>query len=293
VVLVQERSYSLVVNNNQKRIEFLLALHEMAGGDLHQGVLDNELAEKLGLETEEFRRHALYLKEEGLVKFRTFSSISISHEGRKEAERIMAESYAERETRVLKKIYEMRQQNTTRSVFFPQLEPAVGMNWHELSGLLKGLEELGYVVWPGGDVIHITREGIEAIDSLNRPKPKTGGDTYNTHITNLQGTAHVGPGGSHDTHFNQPISEIIPDLTALIEAVRKEDFDTKDDVVHDLEIAHQVALANPNATAKDGAWTRIQTKLTAAKTTMELAGFVVKTYPYWPQVWDFITRHVQ
>lgn len=204
----------------------------------------------------------------------------------------MQNSYAEKEIRVLQKIYDLSEQNTTKPVFFPELESAMGMTSSELSGFCNGLEDRGFVEWAGGDVLFITVAGIHAIDSLDKPT-RTGGDTYHTTIGTVQGGAHIGPGGTQNIHNYHPISEILPQLTALIEAVKAENFSDKDEVVRDLEIAHAVAVANPSATAADGAWTRIQTKLSAAKTTMELAGFVYKTYPYWPQVWDFINRHVQ
>src|SRR6266436_6770704 len=64
----------------------------------------------------------------------------------------------------------------------------------------------------------------------------------------------------------------------------------KDDVMRDLEVALEVAKLNPNATAADGTWKRIQAKLTAAKTTMEIAGLAYASYPHWPAIWDYFTR---
>src|SRR5688500_4745764 len=82
-------------------------LYEAAGGNLHQGVFDEELALKLDMNRQEFQRHAVYLREEGLVKFQTLSSISLSHAGRKEAERIVEEAYSQKERRVLETIADM------------------------------------------------------------------------------------------------------------------------------------------------------------------------------------------
>jgi len=271
--------------------QYLTKLYELSEEGLKPQVDVNRAISEVGFSQEDMRSIHRYLESKDLISWKCTVGFVLLTTRAIDA---MQNSYEAKEILVLKKIYELSSQNTTKPVFFPVLEPAMSMGWHELSGFLKGLEERGYVSWAGGDVIYITRDGIDAIDSLSRPKSKTGGDTYNTTIGTVQGATHIGPGGTQNVQFNyQPISEIIPQLTQLIETVRKEDFDTKDDVLHDLEIAHQVALANPNATAKDGAWTRIQTKLTAAKTTMELAGFVVKTYPYWPQIWDFFHRHIR
>src|SRR5207245_765072 len=135
----------------------------------------------------------------------------------------------------------------------------------------------------------ITRRGIEAINSLNKPKPTSSGDVYHTHIGTVHGAAHIGPGGTQNIQINyQPISEILPQLTQLVEAVKKDEFADKDDVIRDLEMALEVARLNPNATANDGAWKRIQAKLLSAKTTMEIVGLAYASYPHWPAVWHFL-----
>src|SRR5437867_683459 len=111
-------------NDEKKRIEFLVILYQMAGGNLHQGVLDDELAERVGMETTEFRRHAVYLKEESLVKFQTLSSISITHAGIKAVERIMEEEYRKTKRRVLETIADMSRM--TDVVIFQDLAARLG-----------------------------------------------------------------------------------------------------------------------------------------------------------------------
>ncbi|MEP6719723.1 MAG: hypothetical protein ABJB21_11290 [bacterium] len=270
---------------------YLEKLYELSEGGLHPEVDYWKVKSELGFSSDETRAAVDYLLSKDLVTNECrVPCIRITIRGIDAVQ----QSYSEKETCVLKKIYDLSEQNTAKPVFVHQLESELGMGWQELDGFCKGLKELDYVDWPA-DVeayLFITRRGIEAIQSLGKPKSGTG-DTYHTHIGSVTGGVHVGPGGVQKINTNEPISEILPALEKLITAVRGEDFPDKDDVLRDLEIAQQVALANPNATVKDGAWTRILTKLNAAKTTMELAGFVVKTYPYWPQVIDFFSRHIQ
>lgn len=69
--------------DKKKRVEFLVALYELAEGNLFNFILDTDLAERLNMDQVTFQRIALYLKEEGFIKFRTFKSISLAHPGLK------------------------------------------------------------------------------------------------------------------------------------------------------------------------------------------------------------------
>jgi hypothetical protein len=129
---------------------------------------------------------------------------------------------------------------------------------------------------------------IRAIDSLGQSHQREGGDTYHTNINTVHGAAHIGSGGTQNIQVNnQLVSEIIPQLAAFVEAIKKETFDDKDDVIRDLEVALEVAKSNPAATSNDGTWKRIQAKLTAANTTMEIAKLTYATHPFWPTIWAF------
>ncbi len=284
-----------VRHQKKLREDFLVTLLEMHHGNFSSDKNTEELCKKLGLDyNTNCSAIALPLQQDGLVSWGAgFAWISLTPKGRQEAERIVESRYAVKAQRVLQKIYDMSKGIPGEIVVFDSLVKELGMSDDEVTGICIGLEEEGFIKWPGGDVLEIKARGCRAIDDSGR-KQGSGGDIYHTTIGKVEGGAHIGPGGTQNIQINyQPVSEIIPQLAALIESVKGEQFDDRDEVVRDLEIAHQVALANPDATAKDGAWTRIQTKLTAAKTTMELAGFVIKTYPYWPLVWDFFHQHVR
>lgn len=272
---------------------YLTKLYELSEEGLKPQIDVRQAVSEVGFSSQEMRSVHHYLESKDLISWDCpVGFIRLTPR----AIDAMQNSYEVKETLVLRKIYDLSEQNTAKAVFFHVLVSELEMSDREVVGLCKGLHEQGLIDYPP-DIeayLYITRRGIEAIQSLGKPK-HSGGDTYNTTFTSVQGGVQIGPGGTQNIQNvqYQPLSEILPHLTSLIEAVKSEQFDDRDEVVRDLEIAHQVALANPDATANDGAWTRIQTKLAAAKTTMELSGFVIKTYPYWPLVWDFFHRHIR
>ncbi|CAN5758795.1 hypothetical protein BH20ACI3_BH20ACI3_24890 [soil metagenome] len=144
-----------------------------------------------------------------------------------------------------------------------------------------------------GDRVQITSTGERAVEA--RHQGEASGVSYEMHIGRLEGGVLQGPSNVQNISIvnHEPVSKILNEILALIEAVGGESFDDKDDVIRDLDKARELAEANPSATARDSVWTRINTKLVAAKTTMEIAGFVIKTYPHWPQVLDFFHLHVR
>ena len=108
----------------------------------------------------------------------------------------MESGYAENETKVLRKIYDLSEQNTAKPVFLHQLESELPMGWQQVTGFCKGLHEQDFVNWPA-DVeayLYITRRGIDAIQSIGKPKQPTGGDSYTLNVQNLQGGVQQGSG---------------------------------------------------------------------------------------------------
>jgi hypothetical protein len=274
----------LVVNNdNHKRLQFLLTLHEMAGGNLYQGVLDNELAEKLNMETTEFRRHAVYLKEEELVKFQTFGSIAITHRGRKEVERIMAERYVERERRVLQRHYDDRHAARNERGFSPdELARELNLDFHEVCEMVLGLTTAGLLAGTD-EVSWISPLGIKEIERV--PDTPISPNIVHFHGPNT-GPVQIGSNQTQNNYYNQALTEVLPKLAEMISAVKAQNFDDKDEVLADLEKVHALASGDVN----EGVWKRIQTRLTAAKTTMEITGLAYKSLPYWPLIWDHFMK---
>lgn len=267
---------------------YLETLYELSEGGLHPEVEAHTVISQAGLSQEEARPVHRYLESKDLISWQCrVPCVRITTRGID----AIQNSYEYREALVLKSIYDLSQQNTSKPVFLHELESQLTLlDARMITGLCKGLDEQGFVEWPDDvdSYLYITRRGIEAINSQSKQKTNSGGDVYHTHIGTIHGAAHIGPGGIQNVQINnQPVSEILPQLSSFIEAIKKESFDDKDDVIKDLEVALEVARSNPDAKAGDSVWKRIQTKLTAAKTTMEIAGLAYASYPHWPAVWEF------
>jgi hypothetical protein len=196
----------------------------------------------------------------------------------------------EKQNVVLKDLYDLSKANDGNPVAISLLAQRLRMNSRDVSHLLEKLYEDQLIDWVHEDQVIVRSEGIAIIEGssasamnvLNIHGPNYGGIQQGTHSSTQ--TVNI---------FNsQTIGDILPQLKELLDAVRKESFPDKDDAIRDLEKAHQLALANPTASPSDGVWTRIQTKLNAAKTTMEIAGLAYRSLPYWPVVWEFFHRHL-
>jgi hypothetical protein len=277
-------SYSLSVTNKDKiRTELLLTLYEMAGGKLLQGVTDEELSKKIGVEDRtEFGEIALYLREEGLVKFQSFSSIALSHEGRKLAERIMAERFEEKERRILQKLYDERGRKDTNPHYPEELARELNLDLDDVHDIIIELDGQGLT---GGtdEVSWILPAGIKEIERI--PQPQVSPNIVHFHGPNT-GPVQIGSHQTQNISYNESISEILPKLAELITAVRAQDFPDKDEVIADLEKVQALAQGDVN----EGVWKRIQTRLTAAKTTMEITGLAYNSLPYWPLIWNYFMK---
>lgn len=270
--------------------QYLTKLYELSEYGLKQEVDAYLVQSEIGLSHEKARPVITYLTDKGLISWEcAVPNVRITTKGIDKMEAAKQESYVEKERFVLRKLYEERHTRHTKEFTPEQLAEELGFDLEEVTEIINELDSSG---WLGGtdEGVNINAAGIKEYERT--PEPPGG---QHIHIHQPQNSPMVF--GDHSSqsvvYNNEPISRIIPQLAGLIEAMRDEDFTDKDDVLRDLEIAHQVALANPNATAKDGAWTRILTKLNAAKATMEISGLVINSYPYWTRVIDFFSRHIQ
>jgi hypothetical protein len=184
---------------HQKKLrdDYLVELWKMHKGYYGADVDNRAVCKGIGIDYDkDGTLIAQPLRAAGSITWASFDRVALTDKGIPEAERIVEERYSQEEVRVLRKIYDMSEQNTAKPVFLHQLETELGMGWQQVTGFCKGLNEQDLIEWPP-DVeayLFITRRGIEAINSLGKPKRASGGDTYNTNIGTVQGGAHVGPG---------------------------------------------------------------------------------------------------
>jgi hypothetical protein len=247
--------------------------------------------------------HLEHMKKKGLVREKEVVQYVVTKAGIEELKRMeneVPETPEQKRFRVLKTLYDMAPHDKHGMVIVDELAKELGMAYQEANRILIYWEEKGLVHSPTDESVALTARAIDELEEkIRNPGKPTEHFPATINIIDysvkiigdVSGNIQGGQSNTQKVISNEPISSILPQLTALIKTVKAEEFPDKDDVVRDLEQAHQVAITNPDATSSDGVWARITTKLTAAKTTMELAGFVIKTYPYWPQVLDFFQRH--
>ena len=270
------------------REDFLVTLWEMHDGNYAGDRPTREICMRIGVDYDtEGSIIGQYLYRAGLVQWSSFDWISLTPKGIQEAERIVESRYAARETWVLKKIYELSNQNTVEIVGFHELVPAVGLTDREVSGICNGLEEQGYIEWPGGDYVQITAAGIRAIESLGQPKPMTGGDTYNMNIGTLHGAAQQGSGNIQNVNItvtNNP--EFDKAIAAIAEIIRAADLPAEEieELQGEIERVNKLMLSEP----KPGLLERAKARVDVIKLGLAGTDALIKAAPYLEKVWELL-----
>jgi Mn-dependent DtxR family transcriptional regulator len=271
----------------KRREDFLVALWEMHNGNYGGDQPTKELCKKIGVDYDtEGSIIGQYLYRADMVQWSSFEWISLTPKGIMEAERIVELRYAEKETLVLKKIYELSGQNTTKIVGFHELVPALGMTDPEVSGICKGLEERGFIEWPGGDYVNITSRGIHAIESLGQPPPKGSGDTYQLNIGTSHGPIQQGSNNTQNIQINitnnPEFDQAMAGLLQLIEASRlpaDEIQELRDEVTK----LNKLALSEP----RPGLLEKAKARIDVMKVSFEGAKLLVQAAPYLHTAWEY------
>ncbi|MCA1576981.1 MAG: hypothetical protein LC794_06410 [Acidobacteria bacterium] len=277
------------------REEYLLALLELHNGNYGSDVSNREACAKIGIEYNgEATRICQYLHRENFVTWVSFERIALTPAGTREAERIRDSRFKKKEARILDDLYNRYNSVPPDIKVVTTIEEFEHLKIpeNELKLILSDLAERRLVDFQD-DEADITHSGLRYVEARHRNQsPPTRGDSYTMHIGSVEGGVQQGPNSVQNINITnyQPISEILPHLIKLIEGVKAESFDEKDDVIRDLEKVRELALSNPQATPKDTVWTRVNAKLIAAKTSMDIAGVVVKTYPQWAKVLEFFRQ---
>jgi hypothetical protein len=116
------------------RCRYLLKLYELSEGGLHDEVDLNRLKPQIGMSREEIRSVERYLLDKDLISYKCrVMCVRITTRGIDEVERIMAQTYAAKEFRVLKTIHE-----TKYKAFydFGGLGGAQGVDWFNRSSCM-------------------------------------------------------------------------------------------------------------------------------------------------------------
>lgn len=259
---------------NKRRLEFLLGLFEMGGGNPLQEVPTEELGKKIGMFEPEIADVGLYLKEEGLIGFYSFGRINITHEGRKFVEKIMAETHSQKERRVLEAMAETGRMSNNLIVF-ADIAKRLGMTNGELSMFCNGLEEKGYINFPGGDLLQMKTAGYQALEPQKPPVP--------TNVMNIAGNNYGAAAmGSHITQsVSNEFNEAITSLHQLVQALSIED---KDEALDNIDALNTLAAREPTTGRLD----KIKLAFKGIETSLAGAGALEKAKPYLSSIWNYV-----
>jgi DNA-binding MarR family transcriptional regulator len=272
------------------RDDFLVTVWEMHDGNYGGDQSTRELCQRIGIDFDKEGSIVAQLHKDNLVSWAAgFDWISLTPRGIKEAERLVELRYAEKETRVLKKIYDLSGQNTIKPVGFHELVPALGITDREVSGICKGLEEQGFIEWPGGDYVQITAAGVHAIESLGQPTPKAGGDTYNMNINTLHGAAQQGPGNVQSVNIavttNPDFDQAVAVVLQLIQASRLPD-DEIEELREEVVKLNKLALSEP----KSGLLERAKARIDFVRLGLQGTEVLIKAGPHLDSLWEILKR---
>lgn len=262
---------------------YLQKLYELSGYGLHPEVEYRTVQSEVGLSNEQARSAVAYLLDKNLVTNRcVVPCIKITTAGID----VMQQSYADKEIRVLKKIYDLSGQNTTKPVGFQELVSAVELSDSEVSGICKGLsDEQGLIEWEGGDIVFITRRGIDVIDSIGKPKPR-GGDSYivNAHTINA---LQQGSGNVQNIQINPQFDNAIAALREEIKSSQLPEHEIED-LQEQVTGLNRLALSEPN---KAVLLDKVKARIDYIKLALSGTEVLIKVAPHLETVWHFISRH--
>lgn len=150
----------------------------------------------------------------------------------------------------------------------------------------KGLEEQGFIEWPGGDYVNITSAGIHAIESLGQPPPKAGGDTYHMKIGTVHGAVQQGSGNVQNVNItvtnNPEFDQAIAGLIQVNEASRLPD-DEIEELRDEVSKLNRLALSEP----KPGLLEKAKARIDLMKISFEGAKLLVQAAPYLHTAWEY------
>ncbi len=258
--------------------QYLEKLYELSQGGFQPEVDYERAISELGLHRDEMRPIHNYLESKDFISWKCrVGRVRITTRGID----VMQNSYEEKERRVFQRLYDERETRHTRSFTPAELAQELNLNVNEVTEIINELESQG---WLGGtdEGVSINAAGIKEIERKAEPARPT------IVINNPQNSPMSFGTNSNQTvsYNNQPVQEILPDLSRLIEDLHALDFPTRGDVIGELQKVESLAKGEMNA----GTWELIQARLVTTKTALELAKIAADSVPYWPVVWNYFFK---
>jgi hypothetical protein len=269
------------MSEQEKRNQVLLAAYKIHTTKTRHIHID-ELGEASGVGREVWQI-IRYLGENGKGWLKKSGNIvRFTVEGLEEAEEMQNQRFEDKERLVLETLYNARKDHPNGVNPF-ELATALNMDVTEVQEIVVELERKGWA--DGGDEnTWIIPAGIKEIEK--KPEPPT----PHIVINNPQNSPmSFGPNSTQTvTYNNQNVQDILPQLSQLIQGLYDLKFETRGDVISELQKVEVLAKGEMN----EKKWELIQSRLITAKTALEVGKIASATLPYWPAVWNFFFKLV-
>jgi hypothetical protein len=264
------------------RWRYLLKLYELSEGGLHDEVDLNLLKPQIGMSREEIRSVERYLLDKDLISYKCrVMCVRITIRGIDEVERIMTQTYAAKEFRVLKTIHETKRKAFNGWVDITDLEKELpDIPRQELFMILGDLEERKGLIGSIDQAVWIVPAGIEELEQAERePNHSTQyfpAQIINNYTLNVQGDnkANIQQGGQGNTQTSIVISsdfgQAIKQLLAGIEQSQALAPIQKIKTRGDIQTLNELALMEKTPEVIEEAETRVTAIQSVLSTTADL-----------------------
>ena len=270
---------------------YLLKIYELSAGGLHDEVDHKQLESELEYSSEEMRSAYRYLFDKGWVDSQCrVPCVRITTPGIEEAARIMAQTYAAKEFRVLKTIYETKHKAFNGWVDLNDLERELpDIPRQELYMILKDLEERKGLIDSIDQAVWIAPAGIEELEQAERdPNHSTQyfpAQIINNYTLNVQGDnkANIQQGGQGNTQtnivigsdFEQAIKQLLTGIEQSQTLAPIQKIRTKGDI----QTLNELALMEKTPEIIEEAETRVTAIQSVLSTTADLVSLGTVVIP--------------
>jgi hypothetical protein len=273
------------------RWRYLLKLYELSEGGLHDEVDLNRLKPQIGMTREEIRSVERYLLDKDLISYKCrVMCVRITTRGIDEVERIMAQTYAAKEFRVLKTIHETKHKAFNGWVDITDLEKALpDIPRQELFMILEDLEERKGLIGSIDQAVWIVPAGIEELEQAERePNHSTQyfpAQIINNYTLNVQGDnkANIQQGGQGNTQtsivINSDFEQAIKQLLAGVEQSQALAPIQKLKTKGDIQTLNELALMEKTPEVIEEAETRVTAIQSVLSTTADLVSLGMVIIP--------------
>ena len=198
---------------------------------------------------------------------------------------MMQSSYAEKEHRVLQKIYDMGGVHHLDWVLINDLVHELGMEYRVVNDILIELEQRKGLIDGREDDVRMNSNGIQVIEG-GGPQAAAPNVTYHTtiHGPNYGGIQQGGQGNVQNiTLTNNP--DFDKAIVSLVELIRSSSIseDDKEDLEGEVIKVNRLALKEKNPSTLE----RAKLKLDYIKTTLTGTEIAIKAAPYFVALYQF------